>query len=206
MAASAEVQARASQDQVKGLREQVGLSAEEVRLAQRSIEGSIQPLLVDVPERLYFDERRSHPVRFRNGTVVEIQDLGALILTAVGDEVLLSIALRNVGAGVAVISGLGLSINENARVGGDMTRAVLPTGELARFSFTFPRVQPEYADGIAELKGGRGQIEVGYTDGAGGQSTVTRCFLAGDPLRIRQVGLLHAGDDDPFAMSGPADA
>jgi hypothetical protein len=167
---------------------------------REALRATIRPILVDVPldapgtARVTYADASEHLV----GT-------GSVHVLATEDYVFCSLPLRNVGPGVAVIRGLGL---REPPCSGNVSRMVVPRGEATRFSFSVPRDRPELQEGIESMLGGRFILEARYTDADGGQDTITRAFvlrLKDDRYRVRQVALLHPGDEQPFAMSGPAD-
>jgi hypothetical protein len=111
--------------------------------------------------------------------------------------ILVAVPLRNIGAGVALITGVGLR-TASAEHGGQVKNAVVAPQEMTML-YTTVGVD---LSGLSTFS-----AEVRYTDGADGASLRTRADLhnVAGRWRVRQIALFHGDDADPFAMSGPSD-
>ncbi len=198
-----------TRDMAKATSASVDLQRREIRATERSLEAAVQPMLVDLPiirqarvelETINFEDGQKF-VRARQDQVVVPMDTG--------DAVHVSVPLRNIGPGPALITGLSIFVMREASCRGQMTNAVVAQSELTRLNFTVLKGRGEYRDIISALaRGGPVEVEVGYTDGAGEQRFRTRVNLYSRNGRwyVRQVFLYRGSDENYFAASGPRDA
>ncbi len=160
---------------------------------REALRATIRPVLVDVP----MDAPGSARVTHADGLELLVETDSVHVL-AKEKYVFCSLPLRNVGPGVAVISGLGL---REPSWSGNASRMIVPPGEATRFSFSVPRDRPELSEGIGSMLGGRFILEARYADAEGGQDTITRAFVVrgeDGSYRVRQVALLHPGNEQPI--------
>jgi hypothetical protein len=146
-------------------------------------------------------------VRFRNGREGHPSDPGSTIVPQEDEEyAFCSVALRNVGAGVALITGIGLDFGEYGW-SGDGSRMVVPPGEITRLTFAVPKNRPELSVGLDQIRGGYFVAKVSYTDALGRSILTTEAHCSKKPdgsFYVRQI-FLGGGDGERFAGSGPAD-
>jgi hypothetical protein len=177
-------------------------ASEEAATSKAALSATIRPALVDLPLE---EPGAVSTVKWADGSTDQVGP-GTIRVHSKDDYVLCTLPLRNIGPGAAVIVGLGLV---EAGFPGNASRMIVPSGESTRFSFSIPKDRPELQEGIHRILDGNFALEVAYTDIDGQQTTLTRAFVHQlDPqlsYRVRQVALLHYGDAEPFAMSGPAD-
>jgi hypothetical protein len=193
---------------------QVEASNRQAAVAQRALEASFRPLLADVPLgfRSYPDEGRS--VEVVREQFEHIQD-ESQVITGVdyGRPGFYSVALRNVGTGPAVVTEVtlqaaGVTWNECT-----ISAAIVPPGELSRFTFTIPADRDELVPIRNEiLRSTTMLVVVGYTDQAGLHRLRTEAHLsryrhAGgvSPWYVRQVATFEGDGEEPITMSAPAD-
>jgi hypothetical protein len=162
----------------------------QTKLARLALESSVRPILADLP-------LGSGPARVTH-TKGEVtgKDKAHVIISNEGEYVLCSLALRNVGSGVALIRGLGLRFDNDLGWSGKQTKAAVPPGEHTRFTFEIPKDRPELQEPLQEVLQHRVTLEVSYTDVNGGQATITRAHVAqvgSGLIRVRQISLFHAG-------------
>jgi hypothetical protein len=159
-------------------------------LAQRQIEATYRPLLIDVSRWGLIDpsmgvepgtgtpaswqrEGTQHLIKVKHRLQVHEIDPRRVWVDVQGDDLLLSIPLRNVGQGVALIdaskieaTGSGLEAIRARRARPER----LPAGETGRVNITF-QVDPDYISTLAVTGVGKWQVIVPYTDFVGGQGT-----------------------------------
>lgn len=178
-------------------------SQEQADIAREGLEASWRPMLVGVPwgystrpvaggqiddsvTSIYFgDGRRTYP------------------------NVSVTICLRNIGTGPAIVLGMGVRIHETA-CSGDISNAIAAPSEVIRFSFRLERERPDHLPMIEHLE--RGQpftLEVTYSDQVDRNrfrslAHVHRRSAGSVDWLVRQVGLYRGNEPEPFAMSGPA--
>jgi hypothetical protein len=210
-----------SQEQVRvGLQlvtvgqEQVEAGKRQAAVAQRVLEASFRPLMADVPRgfRSYRDTAR--PVEVVPGHREHIEDESEVISAAdYGKPGYYSVALRNIGTGPAVVTevkleGEGVSLNEC-----NISAAIVPPGELSRFTFTIPADRDDLMPiRNAILRSTALTVVVRYTDQAGLHEIRTEAHLSRyrqtgsvSPWYIRQVATFDWDSEKPTIMSAPAD-
>jgi hypothetical protein len=191
--------------QVATAQEALSESREQTKVARQTLGAQIRPVLIDVPLDLaaqgpIFHEGRDEPVAAQRGTVhVEISEAGASI----------SVPMRNAGAGLAMIRGVGLRTGEPMPSPPVTIRpANVPPGEDSRVSFAVPADHPALAtiqQTIVPLPDNNFSVEVAYSDLAGEQMTVTRfdVYFRSGSWVVRQIHFSEPGADKPFAGSAP---
>ncbi|HEY4099146.1 MAG TPA: hypothetical protein VGM33_26710 [Baekduia sp.] len=164
--------ATATQDDVRAAKEQLTVAQAQIELSRRqadaaeaAISAQLKPVLIDVP----FDMFREGGTDA--GTVsVELNPKSGLILV--------DIPLRNVGPGLARVTGLSLDTGSPIAFGATLRNANIPPGERARFMFTAAPEQSGYS-AFRDIVDRRGtfSVAVRYTDAAGAQDSLTRADL-----------------------------
>lgn len=208
--AAAEEQARLSGEalsiairQATSAEQQVLVGERQAEIASRTVRASIQPMLVAVPPQL---ETPEQVPRWRSQAAVS-GHRGLVLVVLDGNSWEISIPLRNVGPGVAVVRGLSLQAGE---VGwsGRMSSSIVAATEQTRFSFLVPPERDDLAPLKASLDSGTVDLVVAYTDISGLATFRTRASLhrAVDSTSwaVRQVFLYADDEPDPFAASGPS--
>jgi hypothetical protein len=198
-------QVKATQEQAHTAQEALAAAHEQTRISQLTLNAQIRPVLIDVPLDLaaqgpIFYEGRDEPVTAQRGAVhVEISEAGASI----------SVPMRNAGAGLAMIRGVGLRTGEPIPSPPVTVRpANVPPGEDSRVSFAVAADHPALATiqgTIVPLPGNSFSVEVAYSDLAGEQMTVTRfdVYFRSGSWEVQQIHLQEPGADQPFAGSAP---
>jgi hypothetical protein len=163
-------------------------------------------VLIDVPLDLAIEEPMVYP-----GRDEPVMGHRGAVHVGVGDgEVLISLLLRNAGAGLAMIRGLGIRLavaHPSAPV--MLQPANVPPGERGRVSFRATSGDAAFAPLLQAIEVQQSiSVEVGYSDLAGRQYTVSRFDLyfrsqAHWNWEVRQVHLQEPGEDPPFAGSAP---
>ncbi len=198
--------ANATRDAAQATAREAAVSAQEVEVARKALESSIRPIVVDVPREETFAGivRTVGTVTFENGPTVDLHSQSEVVIKEDDLYLYISIPLRNVGPGVAMITGLGL-VFDGGKSGwsGAVSLTVVPPGEVTRFRFSVPKSRLELQSGIERLKQGHGDLEARYSDVNGEQTTITRANLFDG--RVRQVFFQRPGEEKEFAGSGPSD-
>ncbi len=208
LAATAELQLGAAETQAEVGQEQTGLT-------RRALQASIQPMLVDIPASSDTQPSRSRPIvgnyvaLFEDNVHAPYRDISDVVVPDdTGDAVHVSVPLRNIGPGPALITGVAIYSVPGESRRGRVSNAVVATGEATRFNFTIPKGYGIYSGIVQGLAQGSIDIEARYTDAAGENSFRTRARIhsQGDGYwYVRQVLLYWGADEDYFAASGPVD-
>jgi hypothetical protein len=177
------------------------------RVAERSLTAGLTPVLVparsdDPPQKIQWVDE--HWTRLEGGTAaVEVVD----------DVIYLSVPLRNVGAGLAVLQAWRPwpeAVTERQRPPMDEFRAqsrdiYVPVGDVGFWQGAFRDVDdpmyPQIRDAVLSRR--RFQVDLCYTDHEGGQRTISRFALTpvGDDRWLPTVGR-HWAIDAPDPRSG----
>jgi hypothetical protein len=210
-----------SQEQVRvGLQlvtvgqEQVEAGKRQAAVAQRVLEASFRPLMADVPRGFRSYRDTGKPVEVVPGHREHIEDESEVISAAdYGKPGYYSVALRNIGTGPAIVTevkleGEGVSLNEC-----NLSAAIVPPGELSRFTFTIPADRDDLMPiRNAILRSTALTVVVRYTDQAGLHEIRTEAHLSRyrqtgsvSPWYIRQVATFDWDSEKPTIMSAPAD-
>jgi hypothetical protein len=199
-------QVEAAQRQAAAAQEALDAAYEQTRLAQLTLNAQIRPVLIDVPGLVGVRDTIMYPGREKPIA----GDAGFVHVDATDAEVLVSVPLRNAGAGVAMIRGLKLTLR--TAIGPPSVRITppnLPPNERGRVSFRATPGDAAFAPLSETIRAHRDfSVQVGYADLAGQQYTITRFDLycyAGARWTVRQVHLEEPGSDEPFAGSAPAE-
>jgi hypothetical protein len=125
-------------------------------------------------------------------------------------EILISLPLRNAGAGLAMIRGVGIRLAVATPTPAVMIQpANVPPGEHGRVSFRATPGDAAFRPLSQAIEVSQSiSIEVGYSDLAGQQLTVTRFDVhfrsqAHTNWEVRQVHHQELGADEPLASSAP---
>jgi hypothetical protein len=194
--------------------EQVEAGKRQAAVSQRVLEASFRPLMADVPRgfRSYPDTGR--PVEVVPGRREHIDDESEVISAAdYGKPGYYSVALRNIGTGAAIVTGVklegeGVALNEC-----NISAAIVPPGELSRFTFTIPADRDDLMPiRNAILRSTALLVVVRYTDQAGLHEIRTEAHLSRyrqtggvSPWYIRQVTTFDWDGEKPTITSAPAD-
>lgn len=123
---------------------------------------------------------------------------------------MVSLPVRNAGAGLAMIRGVGVRLAVASPTPPSMIQpANVPAGERGRVSFRTTPGDAAFAPLTQAIQAHQSlSIEVGYSDLAGQQYTVSRFDVyfrsqAHWNWEVRQVHLQELGGDQPFAGSAP---
>ena len=202
-AATALRQVEVSEHQTDQMRQQVAAAHRQLEIARDTLAAQQRPLLIDVAWGTM------EPRHIQFGSIVD-RDPGSKVLSSpvktevseASDPVLISVPLRNVGTGIAMIGGLGLS--PPGPVSGEISQPNVPPGEMTKLSFSVP-ADLELAEAI---RNGAFTVEVRYTDLAGQSDTVTTAHVRrrGGPFPwfVSQLHHRRPDEDEPFSASGPA--
>jgi hypothetical protein len=196
----------AAQEQARIANEALQVANEQTGIAQRTLGAQIRPVLIDMPfeasvqESIFYAGVRDKVPGYR----------GSVHAGATANGPVISLPVRNAGAGVAIIRGAGLRVGEPiASPPVTITPANLPVGESCRINFAIPLDHPA-AEPVQRVirASGSFSVEVAYTDLAGQQLVVTRFDVYYDPQanwnwQVRQVHHVEPGMDEPFAGSAP---
>jgi hypothetical protein len=174
-------------EQTAALRDQVNVSQAEVEVSQASVNATIRPVLVDLPRPLFPESvggglaEDYHEVAWDGAS--ERKRMPSADAFVWGDDggTYITVPARNVGAGAALIRGIGLRWQRPVPGGGSVTNGVIPPNEFVRIQFTIPVY--EGSDGVPFhefIKYPTFSLEVAYTDIAGAQLTMTRFDVAID--------------------------
>lgn len=204
-------QVEVAQQQAEAAQQALQSAHAQARLAQLTLNAQIRPVLIDVPGRPGVQETIRYPdtIRAPSGEKVVHGDEGVVHVAASDAEVLISVPLRNAGNGLAMIRGLNLALH--IEIGQPPVRIDppnVPPTEHARVSFRAVVGDAAFSPLSQSIRDRRDfSIQVGYSDLAGEQYTVTRldlyCNTSGH-WYVRQVHLEEPGSDVPFAGSAPA--
>jgi hypothetical protein len=198
---------RATEKQAVATTKAVEVAQEQALLTRSALEASIQPLLVDIPPRMHVSSER---IRFDEAKAeFDVEDRSELVLREEPSHVLCSVPFRNVGAGVALVRGVGLRFGQG-EIGwsGKVASTVISPDELTRLNFAVPKDRPEFSEYLSSLIQGHCVVEIAYTNSEGTHPLITRAVTFQDGLgrtRVRQIFLMRPGESEPFAASGPAD-
>lgn len=201
--------AEEARNQVEAVREQSAASLRQAESSERqaelsvtAIEASIQPWLTRVT-----------PPPYAQFGKVPLAAEQMIVINEVGDTIKISLYLRNVGAGLAVIQSGGEARDRFVVEGRDtdgkpVTRygfagaASVPPGDTTRIAFVVQRVNREHFLSM-DRNDGEFYVNVPYTDAKGGQLVdarihVTRVKAQGEWV-IHWIEYTNDGDDAPFA-------
>lgn len=191
--------------QVEASQNQVTVSQEQVAVAQHTLQAQIRPVLVDVPLELSIFE----PAIFPDRDAIAVSR-GAVHVHIGSDEVLVSVPVRNAGAGLAMIRGAEMrTATAHPPAALAIDRPNLPPGEYARVGFRAAVLDPAYGPIVEAMRAGNFSVVVAYADLAGQQLTHSRFDIYARPMahtgwEVRQVHLEQPGSGTPFAGSAPA--
>jgi hypothetical protein len=174
------------------------------RVAERALLAGVRPMLI--PSR---DDDPSVNVRFGDGQVLSLRGHGASLQVA-DDNLYLAIALRNGGAGMAVIHGWRVEVAEHtgsiAPDLGEFRRQLrdlhIPAGDTGFWQGAIrDRGDPAYDDLCAAVRSrSRTQVDLLYGDHEGGQRTIARFGLLpaedGEGHGAEVVRYWNAASDD----------
>lgn len=190
--------------------DQLAAAQEQARVSREAFTASIRPLLVDAPqggaqptpEKVVFQGMANPITVEQRGTILWLPPVGAppSDQTIVG----LSIPITNIGAGAALLQGIGLGAQSlEGGWSGHTSRAVVATDEDCRFTFTLPGDRADLSNlRDAVLRREDLIVSVTYTN-ASGRDQLRSEFHLHDG-RIRQVFLYEGQSDTPFASTAPA--
>jgi hypothetical protein len=212
---------RSGQDNVKvGLQQvtvgqqQVEASNKQAVVVQRALEASLRPLMADVPR-----DFRSYPDSGRKVEVVRdqfepVEDESQVLAGAeYGRPGYYSVALRNIGTGPAIVTGVRLQAGEVAWTECTISAGIVPPGELSRFTFTIPADRDDVVPIRNDiLRSNTMLVVVTYTDQAAlhtfrTEARLSRYRHAGgvSPWYVRQLATFDGESEEPIVTSAPTD-
>jgi hypothetical protein len=179
---------------------QVAMATHQVELSQQTLEGMTRPLMVDVPPGApYPPVSPLWPLNENTWHIAFVDREGAQLL---------ALAVRNVGAGTALLTGLSLGNDEVSWVG-RFRRTVVPPNETTVIDFEVPKDRDDLTLLRSALEPSTQEayvrVDIGYTDMAGRRQPITQLHLRrSSPLgwHVFQLGTVDA-DGETIAMSGP---
>jgi hypothetical protein len=143
------------------------------RTAQRQLAASSEPLLVDVEHNSGRTGEHDYEIEYDDGGTSTVDQSWVAVYAAPSEGVLVSFPLRNVGSGVAVVSGAALKVGDETFAGRVVRRFIAP-GELGRFEWQWATAGPNAAAIRAAISAGVLSVAVEYADFGGRRSTVSR--------------------------------
>jgi hypothetical protein len=181
---------------------------------QRALEASFRPLMSDVPRGFW-----PHPGDGKSIEVVKdhfehIDDEAEVLAGAeYGKPGYFSVALRNIGAGPAVVTEVKLHASDAAWDECTISAAVVPPGEVSRFTFTIPADRDDVVPIRNEiLRSTSMVVTVAYTDQAGLHRMRTEAQLSRyrhsggvSPWYVRQLSTFEGDGDQPVVKSAHTD-
>jgi hypothetical protein len=196
----------ATQEQARIANDALQVANEQTGIAQRTLGAQIRPVLIDMPLEPSIQEAILYA-----GIKDQIAGhRGSVHAGTTSNGPVISLPVRNAGAGLAIIRGVGLRVGEpipSPPV--TIMPANLPVGEDGRINFAIPLDHPA-AEPVQRVLRASGSfsIEIAYTDLAGQQLVVSRFDLYYHPQanwnwQVRQVHHHEPGMDEPFAGSAP---
>jgi hypothetical protein len=199
-------QAHATQRQAQVAHDALAAAREQTRISQLTLDAQVRPVLIDVPLDLATEEQMVYPGRDEP----VIGHRGAVQVSASDTEVLISLPWRNAGAGLAMIRGLAVRVGTELGPPPVMILpANLPPKEYGRASFRAAPGDAAFAPLREVIQQQQSlSVEVGYSDLAGQQYTLSRFDLyfrsrAHWNWEVRQVHFQDPGADEPFTGSAP---
>jgi hypothetical protein len=164
--------------------------------ARHQIEASYRPLLVDVirkgpvpPDMEAFRLDREDLIQIEIGAMDECIDPRIVWVAAADDAIYLSVPLRNVGYGVAVLNENSISIHEAAEINEvQIRRARVPPGETTRITCSF---RPISSDEPARLT-----LSVPYSDFDYGQDRTAELEIRLTSDNLWKVDHIEQRTDD----------
>jgi hypothetical protein len=206
LAAASLEQVAATQDQARASHEALDAAREQSAIAQLTLNAQIRPVLIDVLAPMSAPTEEAHYA----GTEPRPTRHGVVVAEARSDEALVSLPLRNAGAGLAMIQGVELRLGlEIFSVPVTIRPANIPRGEHGRVGFRATPRNAAFAPlGETIHRRQSFSIEVRYTDLSGRQPSLTRfdvyCSIDDPPTwYVRQVHQRGPGEDAPTAGSAP---
>jgi hypothetical protein len=158
-----------TQREVAAAEEQARAAVQEVDIARRAFESSTQPVIVDMPadpSALVEDVVYTDATTSVGATAVDVLDSE--------DHLFVSVPLRNVGPGIAVVESARLRTEDNEWEGQPSVQFVAPW-EHTRLRFSLRKQETGYAEFYDVIvRSGSITIEATYSDLAGHVQPVTR--------------------------------
>lgn len=204
-----------AKEQLDVSRRQIDASGEQVELGRASLLVATRPIIADVPTGQHLVGPQHPGVRFASvANPIHIADEGQPFAPdATPDFAYLWLPVRNVGAGLAIIESSYVACDVGPSFPGELGRTVLPPGERTGITFAVPRKgRPELEELVSVLTGRREvSVSITYANATGGDQLRTRLDLVSDHsaptnMRVRRAAFFVAGEEHPFASSGPAEA
>lgn len=183
-------------------------AVDDIEQGQAALLASTMPMLVGVDDH----QGGQGDIRFPDGESWHVSDIWAVDISSGEKFIHCAITLRNVGAGTAIVTGIGLNFGSAGRWHGAMSSAIVPVGDHTRFTFALPHNRADISDDDRrQLLDGNATLTASYTDAYGRQALTSVAHISrsnfegqrGEP-RVRQTGVYRDGEDDPFVMSGPS--
>jgi hypothetical protein len=195
---AARQEAAVSRQQAEAADAQAEAANRQAAASEQSIAALSQPLMLEIPPGPGSD-------RVPHGSNEWSIESGAREA-----ECFFAISVRNVGAGTALLTGLGLSWGAGRSWSGRISQAVVPPEERAVLDFVVPKGRSDLAQLVkvltAPVENASLWVEVGYTDTGGRRQPVTRLhlnFRSPTGWYVRQTEFMSA-EQGTIAMSGPS--
>lgn len=191
-------QVNATKEQADVAREQVAVSNVQAALAAQALAASVQPTLVAVPPLGETSASMASVGGVRPDRVAVDEPVDGIRQV--------TIPLRNIGPGVALIRGLSVRVGPDVGWSGRMSSGVVAINEVTRLWFDIPTDRPELAPLVAATTF---TVIAAYTDISGERTFRTEAHVhrVGDDQRwiVRQVFLYRGDETEPFAATGPSE-
>jgi hypothetical protein len=207
-----------SRQTLAAVQEQAAAARDEVETSRLAAEATIRPVLVGartakaVRPDIGDVQTAYEPVAWPGTNETRNIPIGTATAWEDANTIYISVPLRNVGPGVALLRANALTLGDH-RVSGVPSLGVVGPGETTRVQFNVARAD-DRSVALTEQSGSF-SIEVAYTDAAGGQMSLTRADLQFDRAGLwyvsqvflhRKVADRDGGIEwgDPVAASGAA--
>jgi hypothetical protein len=194
----------ATQRQADAAQEALEAARAQTRLAQLTLNAQIRPVLIQAPR----GEGRPEPIAYSDRSEPVHHPQGTPHVVAAEAEVLISVPLRNAGAGLAMIRGVDLTLCSG--MPGIPTRIEppnVPPHECGRVNFRATPADAAFSSISESVQQHRDfSVNVAYSDLTGEQQTITRFDVYTTAARgwvVRQIHLTESGADEPFVGSAP---
>jgi hypothetical protein len=179
------------------------------KTAQRQLLAGAEPLLVDVEHNHHRTGMTDYQLEYEVGGEPTAIDESWVAVSAPHDEqIVVSVPMRNVGSGVAVVCRAQLVVGD-LMLAGDVTRRFIPSGELGRFEWQWATGHKDATLVRNAIATGRLRIIAEYSDFSAQRTTTVRVELRqrdGNTFRVRRVDHeladLESGlDRPPWALT-----
>ena len=192
---------------VEASREEAEAAREQGRTAQRALEAETAPFLTNVPAGLIDEPHKRNALTRRVITTRDAASIDAYIASLNESEAWITVPLRNVGNGLALIQTTIFLIGSPEPRTGAPANPALPAGERTRVSLRLPSSSTEYDDVAGPLAAQSNfSVVVAYGDASGTTRGAVRLDVYHDALRMTRpwyVRQVHWGDTWQQARDAP---